>query len=238
MKSVKLQLLVTRLAAGLCVLLGLVVAETLATSIADPERHDVFSPNGVYVLDINPETETHTIYRSSDRSAPLWSFSKPVWHYPFLVSNDGTVVVTLAWRYVPVDDLDAVDCIQFRNGKGVFRTYSFREICPAPARTSFVGLGPIGDFWRTWYTGLKQGGADFSVTTTDLYAYRFDTSSGDLIERRIVWGNLLYKPSCWLIAAGTLVLAVLAAVTLLRRRRSSVPERIIHTQSRRHGARE
>lgn len=225
--------LVAAMVAGPCLLL--MVDEAFATTFARPERHDVFSPNGVFVLDVNPETETHTVYRTSDRSKPLWSFGKRVWLGPFLLSNDGTVVVTLAWKFVQADAMTEKDCIQFRGKDGIFRTYSFREICPNPARTSLVGIGPIGDFWRTWHTDFEQGDTEFSVTTTDLYACRFDMASGDLIGRRIAWGNIRYKPLWWFLAAGILILVVLAARFLFRRWRSSIPDAAQNTS---HGARE
>ena len=49
--------------------------QAFATSYGKPERHDVFSRNRAFVLDVNPETRTHTVYDVRDRGKPLWSFS-------------------------------------------------------------------------------------------------------------------------------------------------------------------
>src|SRR5262245_29093585 len=143
-----------------------------ATSYARPIRHDVFSPNRDYVLDVDPETEVHVVYATKDRTKPLWSFSMHVWQAPFLLSNDGAVVATLAWEHIRVQDLDDAQCIEFRNKEGVFKAYSFAELCPNPARTILTGGGPIGGFWRTWYTELDHYHDDtFRVRTTDFFEY-------------------------------------------------------------------
>jgi hypothetical protein len=96
-----------------------------ATSFGTPERHDVFSPNGQFVLDVDPKTDTLTVYAVTDRNTPLWSFSKPIWHAPFFLSNDGKVVTSAAWKFVRTYDLHDTDCVLFRNKDGVFRSYSF-----------------------------------------------------------------------------------------------------------------
>ncbi len=178
------------------IMLLLTPTPSYATSYAPPERHDVFSPNGLFVLDVDPKTENHTVYKVGDRAKPLWSFSKRVWHYPFLLANDGSVVATLAWEHVRVDDLDDADCVQFWKGSGIFKSYTFAQLCPAPARTSSVGVGPVGVFWRTWYTDLQQDGDTFRVRTTDLFEYTFSLANGSITRRRLVPSNLLYKP--WL----------------------------------------
>ena len=79
-----------------------------ATSFAMPKRHDVFSQNRSFVLDVNPETSTHTVYDVRDRTKPLWSFSYDVWHFPFLVSDSGQVVAVVDWMYVREQDIAAM----------------------------------------------------------------------------------------------------------------------------------
>lgn len=55
--------------AGLILILS--ATHAAATSFAQPERHDVFSPNGDYVLDVNPQNNTLTVFKVTDRSNPL-----------------------------------------------------------------------------------------------------------------------------------------------------------------------
>ena len=100
----------------------------LATSYAQPERHDVLSHNRAFVLDVNPKTKVHAVYDASDRTKPLWSFSKSVWHYPFLVSNDGTVVATVGWKHVKAEHIAESVGVSFWNKDGEFRTYPLRDL--------------------------------------------------------------------------------------------------------------
>src|SRR5262245_46234649 len=145
----------TRLAA---ITLLLTASPCFATSYARPQRHEVYSHNLAFVLDVNPETEVHTVYDVRDRSKPLWSFSKPVWHFPFLLSNTGTVVATLAWKHVKVEEIGETMAVTFRNKDGVFRTHRLEDLCSSPPKTEDVGVGPIGDFWRTWYHDVTNNG--------------------------------------------------------------------------------
>src|SRR5262245_14701188 len=101
----------------------LTVSPCFATSYARPQRHDVYSHNRAFVLDVNPETEVHTVYDVRDRSKPLWSFSKPVWQSPFLLSDTGTVVATLAWKHVKVEHIGEATAVTFWSKDGAFRKH-------------------------------------------------------------------------------------------------------------------
>jgi hypothetical protein len=58
-------------------------------SIQRPTRHDVFSPNKRFVLDVNPTTNLHHIYAVQDRTKPLWSFTGRVGWRRFLLADSG-----------------------------------------------------------------------------------------------------------------------------------------------------
>jgi hypothetical protein len=173
----------------------------------------------LFVLDVNPEAEVHTVYVTKDRSKPLWTFSKHVWHYPFLLSNDGLVVATLAWKYVKVETLDHATCLEFWNKDGIFKSYTFTEICPHPARTELVGIGPIGDFWRTWYTDLEQDGDTFRVRTTDLYEYSFALTDGSIQRRWLIPSNLFYNVWFDLVLIAIMLVGIVWACRRWRRNR-------------------
>ena len=178
-----------------CAILALLLAASpaLATSYPEPERHDVYSRNRAFVLDVDPKTETHTVYYAGDRTKPLWSFSKPVWHYPFLVSDDGTVVATVSWKHVKADYLGKAVGVRFWNKDGEFRSHALGDLCPNPPKTQDVGVGPIGDFWRTWYNEVINHGDSFSLRTTRGMNYRFRYTDGELVESRAfglrAWGG-------------------------------------------------
>jgi hypothetical protein len=191
----------------------LTASPALATSYVMPKRHDVYSRNRAYVLDVNPETEVHTVYDARDRTKPLWSFSKPVWHYPFLLSDDGAVAVTVAWKHVQAEDIKESGGVRFWNKDGQFRQYPLADLCPDPPRTQDVGVGPIGDFWRTWYTEVEDRGDGFSLFTTRGVEYRFRYADGELVRARTFgWGAW----ERWALIVGGL--ALLATVVALGRR--------------------
>ncbi|MEQ8790767.1 MAG: hypothetical protein RIC55_31000 [Pirellulaceae bacterium] len=186
-------------------ILLLSASPAFATSYAQPKRHDVFSHNRAFVLDVNPKTRTHTVYDVRDRSKPLWSFSCDVWHFPFLLSDDGQVAATVSWQYVREQDIAEADALTFWNKGGEFRSHALRYLCPNPPRTQDVGVGPIGAFWRTWYTEVKDHGDSCTIRTTAGVAYRFRYADGVLVERRRFgfsgWGG-------WWSVGGIIMVAV------------------------------
>ncbi len=193
----------------------LTASPAFATSYAQPKRHDVFSRNGAFVLDVNPETEVHAVYDVRDRTKPLWSFSKPVWHYPFLVSDDGAVVVTVAWEHIQAERIDASVGVRFWNKDGEFRSYSLADLCADPPKTQDVGIGPIGDFWRTWYTDVEDHGDGFTLRTTCGVAHRFRYADGELVEGRRI--GFVGRGAWWWV--GCITAAIVVGVALWRYRR-------------------
>jgi hypothetical protein len=189
----------------------------MATSYAPPERHDVFSKNHAFVLDVNPQTQVHTIYATETRDKPLWTFSEPVGHAPILLSDDGTVVATIAWKHIKEENIPVAAGVQFWNKDGLFRSYSLRELCSNPPRTQDVGLGPVGEFWHTWYREATDGGDRFWLRTTTGSVFEFRFADGELINHRPVALNSVRR-YWWLVAAASAVVVPSLAFWLRRRK--------------------
>jgi hypothetical protein len=198
----------------------LTASPALATSYAQPVRHDVYSPNGAFVLDVNPETNTHTVFDARDRAAPLWSFSAGVWHNPFSLSNDGAVVARVGWEHVKVEDLPDPSAIIFWNRAGAFRRYSVAELCPDPPKTQDVDVGPIGDSWRTWYTKVDQDDETVTLRTTRGGKLRFRTSDGEIIERGDDTSETSEPRVRWVwVLVGVVALGIIVGLVLVLARR-------------------
>jgi hypothetical protein len=162
-----------------------IASSAFATSYKPPARHDVFSLNRAYVLDVNPLTKVHKVYSVNDRSTPLWSFSCGVWHFPFLVSDDGTVVATVSWKHCKEDEIGKEDGVVFWNKDGPSRTHALADLCPNPPLTEDIDEpGPIGPFWRTWYTDVTDHGSSFTLRTTRGMEYQFLYATGEVIASR------------------------------------------------------
>lgn len=174
-------------------LIGLLLAcaDASAYSPPWPKRHDVYSPNMAFVIDIDPVSEMNTVYAVDDRSHPIWSFPGSLYLCKVFLSNDGEVVAILGWKYVREQDIPNAGAIEFRNKDGVFKSYTLRELCPNPKRTQEVGPGPIGDFWRTWYSPVDSNGERFVMSTTDRYEYEFRFSDGQMTDRSSLWVNAM-----------------------------------------------
>ncbi|MEK6238321.1 MAG: hypothetical protein N2C14_26695, partial [Planctomycetales bacterium] len=194
--------------------------EAKATKFAEPRRHDVYSRNGKFVLDVNPQTNVHVAHATSDRSKALWSFSKRAGHGPFFLSNDGKTVAIVAWPYVHDKRLPTARCIQFWNASGEFASCQFSEIAPNPAPTSWVGGGPLGDSWRTWYFDIERDGDELTIHTTDLFSLTFSLRDGSMTQRRFCWAAILLKPWLYVLAIGAAISFV--GYRLFRRARRGV----------------
>jgi hypothetical protein len=192
-----------------------------------PQRRDVFSPNRAFVLDANPGTGKHIVYAVNDRQTPLWSFSEPLWLGPIFLSNDGQVVAILAWKHVKADGLDGANCVSFWNKAGRMKAYTFGELCPSPRRRGWFEIGPVGSFWRVWYSEARQEGDDLAIETTDLYGYTFSMGDGAIRDRRLLVENVVRKswlPVLLLLGGGVVLLFV-------RARRRKAPTQTLEAPS-------
>ena len=151
-----------------------------ATSYAPPTRRDVFSPNGMFVLDVNPEVSTQSVYRVEDKSKPIWTFEHGVSWQRFFLSNDGLVVCQVAWENVRIQQYDS-PAVSFIGRGGSFQSYTYRELCPRPYTTE-EDFGPIGDFWRVWLHRTAQAGSSVDVRTVDGNLYQFEITTGRMVS--------------------------------------------------------
>lgn len=126
-----------------------------AYSMAEPEKHRVYSPNQEYFLVVNPRTYKHAVYRSGFHLWPIWSFRQKIQFDSFYLSDDGESVAVVAWAFVQKNDTSkgAAVSIWHRNGKKC--VFSFSDLSrPRPYRRGEIG--PIGSFWRIWLEQQEQ----------------------------------------------------------------------------------
>lgn len=153
-----------------------------ATSYAQPQRREVYSENRQFLLVVEPETASLTMFAAADPGRPLWSFKAGIWHQPFLPSNDGQTVTEVAWLHVGENALSRKNCVIFHAADGTRQGIPFARVCPDPPKTQDVGVGPDGEEWRTWYKDADVSGDVLSIHTTTGTIARFDLSKRQLIE--------------------------------------------------------
>lgn len=121
--------------------------EVNATSIDAPEKKEVASANGEYILKVNPNTNKHVVIKKGTKKA-LWKFNQAAGLDDWIVSNDGSKVVWIAWRHVKKEDLKK-PCIAIYNKDGKKQQFTYSEVS-VPRKRGDRERGPIGDFWRIW----------------------------------------------------------------------------------------
>lgn len=191
-----------------------------ATSYGKPKRQLIYSPNGEFVLFVNPETQRHIIRAASDPETEIWSFTCRVWHFPFFLSNDGQTVAVVAWRHVRRESLAESDCVTFYQADASEKGIPFEDVYPSPPRTSLVTIGPVGHFWRTWYYDVEQNGDLFTIATTGGGSAIFDLNERKLVKRNWVG----YRKPMNLLAA---VCAIVLAVVVFRMRRRRLKKQLM-----------
>lgn len=157
---------------------------TLATSYGPPKRQELYSENRKFLLVVDPETEIHKISPASDPESTSWEFQLRVWHFPFVLSNDGKTVAVVAWKHVQEEALNTEDCITFFSADGTKTGVSFKDVYPDPPKTSAVGVGPIGDFWRTWYQSVESKGDLLVIHTTGGGEAIFELNRHSLVSKK------------------------------------------------------
>ncbi|MCW1912774.1 hypothetical protein OJ996_04270 [Luteolibacter sp. GHJ8] len=195
-----------------------------ATSYSPPERREVRSSNREYLLVVDPSGD-QKVYWASAPTKELWSFKARVWQQPFLLSNDGQTVAELEWQHIQEPDLQTSNCITFHGSDGSRSGIPFSKICPDPPKTQDSGIiGPIGDFWRTWYDDLDITEDQLFIHTTTGKIAGFDIGTRKLTgiseqpEEAETEDAVISRG--W-IAAAALVLVTCVGVFLAGRRRRS-----------------
>ncbi|MBM4071596.1 MAG: hypothetical protein FJ271_22085 [Planctomycetes bacterium] len=182
---------------------------------APPIRRDVWSPSGEYVLDVNPETNVHKVHLAANRKTSLWSFAQPLGIGEVFLSDNGKVVAIVAWRFAHGEG----DCVTFRNNTGTIKSYPFAEICPNPRVKLPFEPGPIGVvsfIWRNEHFLRDEIEDTFQVTTTGWHEYIFSMKTGEIVARRFLPGNVIYR--LWLYVLLPLVPLGLWVMARWRRR--------------------
>lgn len=176
-------------------------------------RRDVFSKNEAYVLDVNASAERNTVYRTADRSMPLWSIPGVLKSdvERILLANDGSVVVLIMAISPTSTDPTATKAMRLidRDGKEV--SYTISELKTEAA--------PVWGCQNTprWLDSITDHGDHFVIRTTDgkEQAFRYSTKLPRM--KRFRW---------WALAVSGLICGVVLArlnVVLKRRRRGVTP---------------
>ena len=191
--------------------------EVYATSYASPREGDIYSANKKFVLHINPSTQKHNIYDVNDRNKVLWSFSKRIWQEPYFLADDGKSVLTTSWTHVKVEHIDKTVAIYLYTDKGLTNTHMLKDICSYPARTT---RGPIGSFWRTWYTSIKLIAKDtIEIKTTGMYHYQFSLKDGSIIQKEFKFWNIMHKPIE--LMSFFFILFIIIIIKIIKKRKNS-----------------
>jgi hypothetical protein len=176
-----------------------------ATSYAPPQKRDVRSPDGAFVLHVDPAAGRLTVATTADPATPLWSIPRRIQFEEYFLAPGGQHVGVVAWRFVQVDKLDDPG-VEILGASGPVATYSIRSLVSQPS--VIYGVGPIGPFWRDWLADTSQDGARLVVEPTGLHRYVFDLAAGRQIasELRLAGvGGLAVAFSFLLVAAALVV---------------------------------
>jgi hypothetical protein len=160
---------------ALLVLLLLGVRIAAATSYAPPAKRDVRSPDGAFVLHVDPAAGRLTVATTADPATPVWSVARRIQFEEYFVAPGGQHIGVVAWRFIQVDKLDDPG-VEILGASGPVARYSIRSLVSQPS--VIHGVGPIGPFWRDWLAGTSQDGARLVVETTGLHRYVFDLTAG------------------------------------------------------------
>lgn len=152
-----------------------------ATSYAPPEKHDVRSPDGLFVLHVDPTAGRLTVARAGD-AAPAWSLERKIGFERYFLAQGGARIAVVTWKFVHVDKLDE-PALEILDAGGRVTFWSVEDLIAQPP--TIRGVGPIGGFWRQWLASAHQEGDELVVDTTGLHRYRFAISSAQLLTTEL-----------------------------------------------------
>ena len=125
----------------------------IATSFSGPVKQTVYSEDGKFCAVIDPDRKIQNVYKSSSMKNVYWLFEFTPELDLWFVSNNGSYVVCVRWRFVRADDLDKPAVIIFMQN-GTRKDYSYNTLVKA-RKTGFFETAPRGSFWRVWYEDVR-----------------------------------------------------------------------------------
>jgi hypothetical protein len=153
-----------------------------ATSYGPPQKHDVRSPDGLFVLHVDPHAQRITVARTDAPQAPLWSLERKIGFETYFLAPGGKRVAAVTWRFVQVDKLGE-PAVEILDGGGRVTYWSVEDLIAQPPRIR--GVGPIGPFWRRWLVSAHQDGEQLIVETAGLHRYRFEIANAEMIASEL-----------------------------------------------------
>jgi hypothetical protein len=180
----------------------------------------VYSPNSVYVLDVDTGGAESRVYAAADRTRPLWSFSGlrgSNWAH-ILLSDDGGVVALIwggprAWDGTIDGDAEAVRLV---NRDGVLASYRLADITTPPKKEGGGYTAMCGPPGPPWMNGVTNLGNRFVIQTTDGRDHTFRFADETIRVRYVGWRSLSA------VAAGLALAAYLLYLVLHRPRGAGV----------------
>lgn len=194
---------------GLSVLLfasGTTWADT-PSGIVPLGRHEVFSKNGAFVLDVNPEAQCNTVYAAADRTRPVWSFPGILKTdiRKILVADNGLVVALIGSSNVGEAELSRSEGVRLIGHDGRSRSHRIIEFYREPS----FSYG-CGNSYINWFEDVTDQGDRFVIRTTEGKEYTLDYTTVSPARRWLLAGIVTA-----LVGAGLVLLLVRPA---LRRR--------------------
>ncbi|MEW5724298.1 MAG: hypothetical protein AB1896_14405 [Thermodesulfobacteriota bacterium] len=141
----------------------------------------LYSSTNSYYLAITPVADAvQKVFDAHDPAQPLWRFTFEIYLPNIYVSDNGQLVVTVAWPYVAKGDEGGKGVIIYHSS-GRKTYYSFDELS-VPREYKGEKGGPIGEFWRVWYEDISATGEYVEILTSDNKRVRISLEDGRLLK--------------------------------------------------------
>lgn len=202
---------------AMLVLVFAVAAPLWANAAPPPDNYEVRSPNGEWVLRCHRRDAVQRVFKLGQNEA-AWEFSvTDPWDQNYFVSNDGATVAQIGPWWVKANETASV-AVRIRNRTGVLGEFDHDTLCPRIDKTQ----GSPGWLWRS-----EQSANFMIIKAQDGTLSRISLETGKLvgqetfeIEQERARGHCSVAAAVSAAAAsGFALLALLCAVTLLRRAR-------------------
>jgi hypothetical protein len=169
-------------------------------------RHEIYSQNRLFVLDVDPEANRNTIYPTADRTRRLWSFDGVLTNdvKQILLANDGAVVALIGGGDVIINDRSGAEGIRLIDRFGATRLHRMAEPRGKPTPGSYGCSGGVA----SWYSESIDHGDWFVIRTLDGKKHPFDYTTASPHARWWRAGG---------VAVGVSLLVGLLLVVLARR---------------------
>ncbi|MFC2140158.1 hypothetical protein ACFLQ1_00390 [Candidatus Auribacterota bacterium] len=113
-----------------------------------PEGEQIYSENGKFFINIDPNYNRIEVFLSAAKNVLLWTLNKKIGFHRYFISNDGKRIFIIKEKFCKKNKLNA-EAVSIYTENGLEKSFSYSQLS-IPRKSRSDDNGPKGSHWRVW----------------------------------------------------------------------------------------